>query len=359
MRTTDLRVRRAIRAVAEGRPVVVTADTEREGAGYLVFAADAATPNILAFTVRHTSGLVRVALPLSECARLDLPPMCSADPDGSHAAAQRVAVDAGGNGTGISATDRARTIAALASEHAQPGDFRRPGHVIPVQANADGVLGSPGAVEAAVDLARLSGRRQAAGLCEIVSRNHPATIACGTEPVEFALEHGLATVSIGELVAYRRRTERQVVRLAETVLPTGGGTHRVIGFRDVHGGAEHLVLVIGSVGSGEPVPLHVHVECLTGDVFGSTVCHCGAELDSAVATMSAQGGGVIVYLRPPGSLRACGLSRPDHSPSPNLLSDTVAWILRDLGVYSLRLADDAPGYGLVMFGALRQNRTAA
>ena len=103
----------------------------------------------------------------------------------------------------------------------------------------------------------------------------------------------------------------------------------------------------------------MHVECLTGDVFGSTVCHCGAELDNAVATMSAQGGGVIVYLRPPGSLRACGLSGPDHLPRPDLVSDTVAWILRDLGVYSLRLADDAPGYGLVMFGALRKNCTAA
>lgn len=358
MRTTDLRVRRAIHAVAEGRPVVVT-DTEREGAGYLAFAADAATPKILAFTVRHTSGLVRVALPLSDCERLDLPPMCAADPDGSHAASQRVAVDACGTGTGISATDRARTIAMLASERARPGDFRRPGHVIPVHTNADGVLTSPGVVEAAVDLARLAGRRQAAGLCEIVSRNHLAAIACGAEPAEFALEHGLPTVSVGDLVAYRRRTERQVVRLAETVLPTGGGTHRVIGFRDVHGGAEHLVLVIGSVGSGQPIPLHVHVECLTGDVFGSTICQCGAQLDSAVATMSATGGGVIVYLRPPGVLRACGLSGPDRSPAPDLLSDTVAWILRELGVYSLKLADDAPGFGLVMFGALRENRTAA
>lgn len=358
MRTTDLRVRRAIHAVAEGRPVVVT-DTEGDGAGYLAFAADAATPKILAFTVRHSSGLVRVALPPSECDRLDLPPMCVADRNGSHAAVQRVAVDACGTGTGISATDRARTIATLASEHARAGDFRRPGHVIPVHANADGVLASQGVIEAAVDLARLAGRRPAAGLCEIVSRNHPAAIACGVEPAQFALQHDLAGVSVGDLVAYRRRTERQVVRLAETVLPTFGGTHRVIGFRDVHGAAEHLVLVVGSVGSGRPVPLHVHVECLTGDVFGSTVCQCGAQLDSAVATMRATGGGVIVYLRRPGSPRACGLFGPDDSPRPDLLSDTVAWILRELGVYSLKLADDSPGFGLVMFGALREDRTAA
>ncbi|WP_370331057.1 3,4-dihydroxy-2-butanone-4-phosphate synthase [Mycolicibacterium hippocampi] len=358
MRTTDIRVRRAINAVAEGRPVVVIADTECGSEGHLVFAADAATPAVLAFTVRHTSGLVRAALPRSVCERLDLPPMCASDPDRPDASAQRVAVDVSGTGTGISATDRARTIAALASADARPGDFSRPGHVIPVQADADGLLGSPGVAEAAIDLARLAGRRPAAGLCEIVSRDHPTTIASGAESIAFAAEHGLAVVSLAELLGYRRRTERQIVRLAETTLPTGRGIHRVIGFRDVHGGAEHLVLLIGSVGSGEPVPLHVHRECLTGDVFGSTTCHCGAELDDAVATMSAQGGGVIVYLRPTGSLHACGLAEPDVSGAEPA-TDTLTWILWDLGVYSVRLADDAPGYGLVMFGAIRESRLAA
>lgn len=358
MRTTDVRVHRAINAVAEGRPVVLTADTGCGSEGHLVFAADAATPKILAFTVRHTSGLVRAALPRCECERLDLPPMCASDPERAAASAQRVAVDVSGTGTGISATDRARTIAALASGHAQPGDFSRPGHVIPVQAHADGVLGTPGVAEAAIDLARLAGRRQAAGLCEIVSRDRPTAIASGAESVDFAAEHGLALVSLAELLAYRRRAECQIVRLAETTLPTGGGTHRVIGFREVHGGREHLVLIIGSVGSGEPVPLHVHRECLTGDVFGSTTCDCGAELEDAVATMSAHGGGVIVYLRPTGPLHACGLAQPGVSgsePAP----ETLTWILRDLGVYSVRLAEDAPGIGLVMFGSIRESRCAA
>ena len=356
MKTTDVRVRRAVTAVAAGRPVVMVDDA---GEGYLVFAADAATPAMLAFTVRHTSGYIRVALPPGECERLNLPPMCHAGPERSRAAAHRVAVDTGGTGTGISATDRARTIAALASSRSRPEDFRRPGHVIPVQGETDGVLAHPGPVEAALDLARLAGRRQAAGLCEIVSRDRPVAIAGGAESTEFALEHGLASVSVTELSEYRRRTERQVVRLAETVLPTGGGSHRVIGFRDVRGGGEHLVVIIGAVGSGEPVPLHVHVECLTGDVFGSGACRCGSELGSALATMTAARSGVIVYLRPTGPLHACGLAGHDDGPTPDLPSDTLAWILRDLGVYSVRLADDAPGFGLVMFGAIRKDRAAA
>lgn len=355
MRTTDTRVRRAIAAVAAGRPVVVTDDTAHDNDGHLVFAADAATPKLLAFTIRHTSGYVRVALPGEECERLNLPPMCQSDGGRYGTAAHRVSVDCRGSGTGISATDRARTIAALASAGSEASDFLRPGHVVPIQAVANGVLGWRGPAEAAVDLARLAGRRQAGVLCEIVSGNSPAAMARGAELVEFAVGHGLAIVSLPELVAYRRRTEPQVVRLAETILPTTAGDARVIGFRDVPDGGEHLAVIIGTVGAGVPVPLHVHVECLTGDVFGSTACRCGGELDSALTTMTAQGGGVIVHLRPPGPVRACGLLGRGDAAAGDLVSQTVAWILRDLGVYTLRLSDDAPGFGLVMFGAIREH----
>ena len=247
MRTTDVRVRRAITAIAAGRPVVVTDDTTHGEQGYVVLAAEAATPRLLAFTVRHTSGYVRVALPGSECDRLNLPPMCHRQGDGS-GAADRVAVDWYGTGTGISATDRAKTIAALAATRSDACDFRRPGHVVPVRAGDDGVLGRPGPAEAAVDLARLAGRRPAGALCEIVSREHPAAMARGAELVEFAKAHGLSMVSIDDLVAYRRRTEPQAVRSAETIIPTKVGASRVIGFRDVHpasSGGEHLVMIIG------------------------------------------------------------------------------------------------------------------
>jgi 3,4-dihydroxy 2-butanone 4-phosphate synthase/GTP cyclohydrolase II len=349
MKTTDVRVRRAITAVAAGQPVVVAGDAD--GDGHLVFAADAATPHLLAFAIRHTSGYLRVALPGTECERLDLPPMCHGD------TAQCVSVDFRGTGTGISAQDRARTIAALASAKSDTVDFLRPGHVLPVRAGADGVLGRRAAAEAAVDLAHLAGRRRAAALCEIVSRRSPARMARGGELVEFAVQHGLAVVSIAELVAYRQRTEPQVLRMAESILPTWAGDSRVIGFRDVHGHGEHLAVIIGTADAGVPVPLHVHIECLTGDVFGSRACRCGGDLHGALARMSAQGNGVVVYLRPPGPPRSCGLYARDATGDS--MSQTVAWILRDLGVYALKLSDDLPGFGIVLFGAIREHGIGA
>ncbi|KLO39755.1 riboflavin biosynthesis protein RibA [Mycobacterium nebraskense] len=353
MKTTDVRVRRAVAAMAAGRPVVLTEDTERDCDGLLVFAADRATPKLLAFTIRHTSGYVRVALPPAECERLNLPPMCHSGDGKFGATAHRVSVDYRGSGTGISATDRARTIAALASADSAAADFLRPGHVVPAQAGVGGVLGHRGPNEAAIDLARLAGRRPAAALCEIVSRDRPTAMARRGELVEFAVAHRLPIVSIGELVAYRRRIEPQVVRLAETMLPMRGGDSRVIGFQNVHDDGEHLAVIIGAVGPGVPVPLHVHVECLTGDVFGSTACRCGEELESALTTMRAHGSGVIVYLRSAGAVRGCRLGESD-AVTADLTSDTVAWILRDLGVYTICLSDDAPGFGLVMFGAIRE-----
>ena len=354
VRTTDTRVRRAIAAVAAGRPVVIATDTTHDNEGFLAFAAEAATAKLLAFTVRHTSGYIRVALPDNECDRLDLPPMCGSDGDRLDTAAHRVSVDWSGTGTGISAADRAATIAALAAKRSTASDFRRPGHVVPVEAAAGGVLGRSAPAEAAIDLAGLAGRRQAAVFCDIVSRDFPAAMARGGEVVEFAVEHGLAIVSIDELVAYRRRTEPQVIRLTEATLPTWAGHSRVVGFRGAHDGSEHLAVIIGAAGGDAPVPLHVHVECLTGDVFGSAACRCGGELETALMTMTEQGSGVIVYLRPSGPVHACGLF-DRGGMAADLMPETVASILRDLGVYTVRLADDAPGFGLVMFGGIREH----
>ncbi|WP_123026989.1 3,4-dihydroxy-2-butanone-4-phosphate synthase [Mycolicibacterium stellerae] len=355
MKTTDVRVRRAIAAVAAGRPVVVTAEPAQDDDGYLVFAADAATPKLLAFTVRHTSGLVRVALPPSECERLDLPPMCSTAKRAG-VGAQRVSVDWKGVGTGISATDRARTIAELAAAASCADDFRRPGHVIPVLADPQGVLGRSAGAEAAFDLARLAGRREAAVLCEIVSRRRPSAMARGAELSDFADEYGLQAISVAELAAYRRRTEPQIVRVADTVMPIRGVNSRVIGFHGVRDGAEHLAVIVGAAGPGVPVALHVHVECITGDVFGASACRCGRDLDGALAQTAASGGGLIVYLRPAGRPRACGLYDDAHEASREQLADMVTWILRDLGVSPLRLSDDAPNVGLVMFGAIPVQR---
>lgn len=351
MRTAHGRVRRAISAVATGRPVVVMNESEVQG--YLVFAADAATPELLTFTVRHTSGYVRVALPGSECERLNLPPVCHQTGESSGTASHRVAVDFRETGTGISSIDRARTIAALAAADSTAADFRRPGHVVPVQAGRHGVLGTaPGAAEAAVDLADLGMRRPGGVLCEIVSQRDPAGMADRNELATFARVHRLPIVSIAEIAAYRRRTEPQVMRSAETTLPTVDGAVRVVGFRDTDDGCEHLAVIAGSADAAAPMPLHVHVECLSGDVFGSLACSCRADLDSAVAAMHANGTGMVIYLRPP-EPRACGLLA--GSATPDAVSQTVAWILRDLGVYTVRLSDDAPELGLLMFGAIREH----
>jgi 3,4-dihydroxy 2-butanone 4-phosphate synthase/GTP cyclohydrolase II len=364
MRTSHGRVRRAVSAVATGRPVVVVDDVEAQG--YVVFAADAATRELLTFTVRYTSGYVRVALPGSECERLNLPPVCHQDGEPFGTATHRVAVDFRETGTGISSIDRARTIAALAAPDATAADFRRPGHVVPVQAGRRGVLGTaPGAAEAAVDLARLGMRRPAGVLCEIVSQRNPAAMADRNELASFAERHRLPFVSIAEIAAYRRRTEPLAVRSAETALPTVSGTFRVVGFRDTGDGCEHLAMIAGNADADAPMPLHVHIECLSpglipwslrscppDDVFGSLACRCGAELAHAVAAMRATGTGMIIYLRPPAP-RACGLLA--STAPPDSLSGTVAWILRDLGVYTVRLSDDAPELGLLMFGAIREH----
>ncbi|MBB3600541.1 3,4-dihydroxy 2-butanone 4-phosphate synthase/GTP cyclohydrolase II [Mycolicibacterium sp. BK556] len=351
MRTSHGRVRRAVSAVATGRPVVVMDDGEAQG--YLVFAADAATPELLTFTVRHGSGYVRVALPGAECERLNLPPVCHKDGELTGTAGHRVAVDFRETGTGISAIDRARTIAALAAAESTPADFRRPGHVIPVRSGRRGVLGPlPGAAEAAVDLAVLGTRRPAGVLCELVSQRNPAEMAGRDELASFAEQHRLPFVSIAEIATYRRRTEPQVVRSAETTLPTAAGTFRVVGFRDAADGCEHLAMIAGNADADTPMPVYVHIECLSGDVFGSLACRCGAELDGAVAAMREQGTGMVIYLRPP-TARACGVLT--SATAPDLLSETVAWILRDLGVYTVRLSDDAPELGLLMFGAIREH----
>ncbi|MCV7214932.1 3,4-dihydroxy-2-butanone-4-phosphate synthase [Mycobacterium crocinum] len=351
MRTVHGRLRRAIAAVATGRPVIVVDDAEKQG--YLVFAADAATPQRLTFMIRHTSGYVRIALPASDCARLNLPPVGHQESEPAGMTAQRVTVDFRETGTGISAIDRARTIAALAAAESTAGDFRRPGHVIPVQAGKDGVLGrSPGAAEAALDLARLAMRRPAGVLCELVSQQNPAGMADRRESAAFADCHRIPMISVSELATYRRRTEPQVMRRAETTLPTAAGTFRVVGYRDARDGGEHLAVIAGRAGADAPMPLHVHVECLGGDVFGSLACGCGADLAHAVAAMRAEGTGMIIYLRPPAA-RACGVLA--GSAAPDMVSETVAWILRDLGVYTVKLSDDAPELGLLMFGAIREH----
>ncbi|MQA07608.1 MAG: bifunctional 3,4-dihydroxy-2-butanone-4-phosphate synthase/GTP cyclohydrolase II [Pseudonocardiaceae bacterium] len=361
----------AIADIAAGRPVVVVDDEDRENEGDLIFAAEKATPELVAFMVRYTSGYICVPLTEPDCDRLDLPPMFHTNQD-ARGTAYTVTVDAReGIGTGISAADRSRTIRLLADEASTATDFSRPGHVVPLRAKEGGVLRRPGHTEAAVDLAVLAGLRPAGALCEIVSQKEDGDMARRDELEVFAADHDLKLISIADLIAYRRRFEKQVERVAEARLPTRHGTFRAIGYDSLLDGIEHVALVYGEIGDGDGVLVRVHSECLTGDVFGSLRCDCGNQLDAALAAVAEEGRGVVLYVRghegrgiglmhklQAYQLQDAGADTVDANLALGMPADgrdygTGAQILADLGIRSMRLLTNNPakrvgleGYGL-------------
>jgi 3,4-dihydroxy 2-butanone 4-phosphate synthase/GTP cyclohydrolase II len=363
----------AVADIAEGRPVVVVDDEDRENEGDLIFAAEKATPELLAFMVRYTSGYVCVSLTEADCDRLDLPPMFHTNQD-TRGTAYTVTVDAKeGVSTGISAADRCRTIRLLADAAAGAEDFTRPGHVVPLRAKEGGVLRRPGHTEAAVDLARLAGLRPAGVLCEIVSQKDEGDMARRDELEVFAAEHDLRIITIADLISYRRRTEKQVKRVAEARIPTAHGAFRAVGYDSLLDGIEHVALVYGDLTDGADVLVRVHSECLTGDVFGSLRCDCGPQLDAALAAVAAEGRGVVLYMRghegrgiglmhklQAYQLQDAGADTVDANLALGVPADardygTGAQILVDLGVRSMRLLTNNPakrvgleGYGLTV-----------
>jgi 3,4-dihydroxy 2-butanone 4-phosphate synthase/GTP cyclohydrolase II len=368
-------IERAIADIAAGRPVVVVDDEDRENEGDLIFAAEKATPELLAFMVRYTSGYVCVSLTESEANRLDLPPMYHTNQD-ARGTAYTVTVDAAtGISTGISAADRAHTIRLLADPKSQAGDLRRPGHVVPLRAKEGGVLRRPGHTEAAVDLARLAGLHPAGVLCEIVSQKDEGDMARRDELEVFAADHDLQIISIADLIAYRRRTEKQVERVAEARIPLSQGTFRAVGYDSLLDGIEHLAFVYGEIGDGEDILVRVHSECLTGDVFGSLRCDCGPQLDAALTAVAEEGRGVVLYMRghegrgigllhklQAYQLQDTGADTVDANLALGMPADardygTGAQILCDLGIHSMRLLTNNPakrvgleGYGLRVTG---------
>jgi 3,4-dihydroxy 2-butanone 4-phosphate synthase / GTP cyclohydrolase II len=368
-------IERAIAEIKSGKPVIVVDDEDRENEGDLIFAAELATPELVAFMVRYTSGYICVPLTEGDADRLDLPPMYHTNQD-RRGTAYAVTVDAReGITTGISASDRAHTIRSLADPGSKSSDFARPGHVVPLRAKDGGVLRRPGHTEAAVDLAVLAGLHPAGVLCEVVSEKDPAGMARTDELRVFADEHDLALISIADLIAYRRRFEKLVRRVASARVPLRYGEFTAVGYDSTYDSREHVAFVYGEIGDGEDVLVRVHSECLTGDVFGSLRCDCGPQLDASLAAVAREGRGVVLYIRghegrgigllhklQAYQLQDAGKDTLDANLALGLPADardygTGAQILVDLGIQSMRLLTNNPakragleGYGLRVTG---------
>ena len=357
-------VEEALQQFADGGFVIVMDDEDRENEGDLMVAADAATPEQVNFMMTQARGLICVAMEGERLDQLGLPQMM-ADNSSRYQTAFAVSVDAADRSisTGISAQDRAFTIRALADPEFSASDFVRPGHVFPLRARPGGVLVRAGHTEAAVDLARLAGRTPAGVVCEIASAD--GTMARRAELEDFAQRHGIPIITISDLIAERRRTEKLLDRGPETVIPTRGGQWRAVGFADRITEAVHLALYLGELPLPEPVLVRVHSECLTGDVFGSQRCDCQAQLHAAMRQIEGEGSGLIVYLRQEGrgiglmdklrayALQDQGLDTVEANLRLGLPADSRDYqigsqIIAELGVHRLRVMSNNPHkyYGL-------------
>jgi 3,4-dihydroxy 2-butanone 4-phosphate synthase/GTP cyclohydrolase II len=359
-----------LKHIASGRPAIVTDDPGRENEGDLIVAADAVTPELTGFLLRHTSGVICVSLDGERCRELGLPPMVEKNTEGQ-GTAFTVTVDArDGVTTGISAADRARTMQLLADPACGPADLARPGHVFPLRASPGGVIKRAGHTEAALDLARMANRRPAGVLAEVVAEDKEG-MANGEELRRLADRHDLPICSVADIVRFRLRNERLIEHRAEAELGTDHGSFACHAWRSTVDGVEHLALVRGDVSTPEPVLVRVHSECLTGDVFGSQRCDCGAQLDDSLAAIDRAGRGVVVYLRGhegrgiglAHKIAAYNLQQEGHDtvdanlllglPVDNREYGIGAQILLELGVRSVRLMTNNPakyegldGYGL-------------
>ena len=365
------RIEDAIDAIRRGEIVVVIDDEDRENEGDLIMAAEAATPEKIAFFLQHTSGLICAPITEERAHELELPLMVAENTE-SMGTAFTVSVDlVQGTTTGISAHDRAATIQALIDPETRPADLRRPGHIFPLIAREGGVLKRAGHTEASVDLARMAGLAPAAVLCEIVDEKK-LDMARLPELERFAKDHGLLIISIADLIRYRRQTEKLIRRVVDGVrIPTAHGDFSCYGYISILDGEEHIALVKGAPQGQDNVLVRVHSECLTGDVFGSYRCDCGPQLDAALEKISEEGMGVVVYLRGHEgrgiginhklraySLQEQGADTVDANVQLGLPVDSREYgigsqILADLGITTMRLMTNNPakfggieGFGL-------------
>ncbi len=363
-------VEQAIADLAAGKLVIVADDEDRENEGDLICAAQHVTPETINFMIKRAGGLICLALTGERVDQLGLAPMAESNLD-EYRTAYTVSVDASprfGVTTGISAQDRAMTIRTIVDPATVASDLRHGGHVFPLRARDGGVLQRVGHTETAVDLARLAGVIPAGVICEIL--NEDGTTAKRPQLIEFAKTHGLAFITVAQVVAHRLKNERLVHRVAQARLPTTFGTWKVLGYRNDVDDAEHVAIVYGEIGDGENTLVRMHSKCLTGDVFHSMRCDCGWQLETAMTMIQAEGRGVIVYLDQEGrgigllnklkayELQDAGADTVEANEqlgfAPDLRNYGIgAQILLDLGLKSIRPITNNPrkmvgleGYGL-------------